>query len=101
VAQHKDRGTYECAPMEMLLMYSIRACRVLSHLSSTCKQYFSFDNFVIFSFMSMVPIISQDVDFKPDNNYVSPQGQTRLGQAHVKFIVIATRTPTRSGSLTF
>jgi len=44
--------------------------------------------------------ISTDLDFKPDDNHMSPFGQTRRGQAPINFIVMATWTPTWSGILT-
>ena len=43
---------------------------------------------------------STDLDFKSDDNCVSPLGQTGRGQATIKFTVTATWTPNRSISLT-
>jgi len=44
--------------------------------------------------------ISKDLDFKPDDNCVSPLGQTIRGQAGINFIVKATWPLTWSSSLT-
>jgi len=43
--------------------------------------------------------ILNDSDFKPDDNYMSPLGETVWGQAHINFIT-ATCPLTQSSSLT-
>jgi hypothetical protein len=42
-----------------------------------------------------------DLDFKPDDNCMSPLGQIVRGQAHINFIVTATGPPTRRGDTIF
>jgi len=56
------------------------------------------------NFMNVVAMqslnIFKDLDFKLDDNCMSPWGQSRRGKLCINFIVMATWTPTRSGSLT-
>jgi hypothetical protein len=52
-------------------------------------------NFVAMSFHN----ISKGIDFKPDDNCASHWSQTRMGQARINFVVMATWIPTRSSSL--
>jgi hypothetical protein len=64
-----------------------------------CKQYLDSFNFmnVAMSFHN----ISKDLNVKPDDNCMSPLGQTISGQAHINFIVMATGPPTQWEDIIF
>jgi hypothetical protein len=44
----------------------------------------------------LYPLFPKMLDFKPDDNYVSPRAQERREQTQIKFIVLATKANRKS-----
>jgi hypothetical protein len=85
------RGIYKLNYMKCFIHRNIVSRKTVIIV---CKQ-FNFINFVAMSFYNT----SKALDFKPDDNCVSPCGQTGRGQARVNFVVMATWNPTRRVTL--